>query len=124
MKNVKAMQDFVNTYESPIITILVQSMKNAMEHFSAGDLEWIMNNQRVVIEFFNIADDERLQGHKSGSWLIANQVRWRTRAHENKGIYKLNNNHISLLAHGYNVCPARENYFFVKGRKPLELADD
>lgn len=115
------MQNFIETYEHPTITILVRSMKEAAEYFSAGDLEWIMNNQKVVVEFFKIADEERLLGNKSGSWLIANQVRWRTRAHENKGIYKLNNNHISLLAHGYNVCPKREGYFYVKGRKPLEL---
>ncbi len=121
MNNTKAMQAYLDTYEHPIISILISSMKESPEHFSGADMEWIFDNQPVVVEFFKITDQERIKGLKSGSWLVANQVRWRTRTHEKKGIYKLNNNHISLLAHGYNVCPKRAGYFLVKGRKPLGL---
>tara|TARA_R100001143_G_scaffold62795_1_gene67111 strand:- start:48 stop:428 length:381 start_codon:yes stop_codon:yes gene_type:complete len=118
----QAMNEMVKTYEHPVIIRVVEAMKNAMEYFSAGDHEWIMNNQAVVVEFFNIADEERLAKNQSGSWLIANQVRWRTRTRENKGLYKLNNNHISLLAHAYNhTGESRAKYFKVKRRTPLLL---
>lgn len=119
----QAMNDYINTYDNPTVEVVMRSMFEAKENFSCGDLYWVMHNQAIVFEFFRIADDNRLNNTKPkpGSWAVANDVRNKTRAREHTSNFKLNNNHISLLAHAYNTCPGRAGYFVTKTRQPLEL---
>lgn len=98
-------------FQSTQVMIVYAVMMEHCDKFQPGHMAWVMDNQDIVTTFFDMADEERMFGRKTGQRFICEFLRWKTLKRELKCEFKIDNDNVALLAHSYNLCAGRIGYF-------------
>ncbi|KAA3639421.1 MAG: hypothetical protein DWP95_10265 [Proteobacteria bacterium] len=123
MLKLKPTTYYIPPFQSTIVSLCYDVMMEPENRsvFKIGHMAWVMDNQMIVDQFFAMADDENLKGRKTGQRFICEFLRWKTLKRELNCEFKINNDNVALLAHLYNACPGRADYFRTRDIKNLKV---
>lgn len=98
--------------------LILWSMDNSEDDYSDHDKQWLSRSIRLVIVFFNEADNRRKHGRKSSAKQIIEDLRESRKVSDCSTKFMIDNTGTSLLAHVYNDV-IKQDYFKTKTREPF-----